>query len=214
MLGLPLLVLSGVAFAAYRYGWLVAPARIEGIPCGVGWVAKHPGGTLRSCTLASDVVVQGLELPAGSKVDLLPSGRLTDFRLGREATIANARLPAGATAGVTPDGRIRYVFLPHDMEIQGHFCRGGGHDWMTTFHPDGSLDLCWLAQDEAIRGIPCVKTTFVGELTGGTARTRLRPDGTLASCRLSRAVMIAGQSFREGERVAVGSDGTIAPHAK
>jgi hypothetical protein len=209
VLGLPVLVLSGVAFAAYQFGRLVTPLRIESVPCAAGWVTKHPGGKLRSCTLASDAVIQRFELPAGSRVDLLPSGQLSGFRLGREAEIGNARLPAGATIGVRPDGQVGHVFLPYDMEIQGHLCLGRGHDWMTTFHPNGKLELAWLAHEEVIQSVPCAKASFWGELHGG-AGVNFWPDGSLRHCRAAHRATIQGVTFGAGDQIWLDAQGRVA----
>jgi hypothetical protein len=206
VLGLPVLVLSGGAFAAYRSGRLVKPTLIDGVPCGIGWVAEHPDGKLRHCTLAADAPIRGVVVPAGSEVDISPSGNLV-VRLGREAKISNAWLPGGAKVGVNPAGQLDFVALPRDMEIQGLVCRGG--DWMTAFHPNGKLAQAFLAVDQVIQRVPCSRATFWRELNRGYARAQVQlwPDGSLRYCRAAREVTLQGVTFKEGDPVRLDEQG-------
>jgi hypothetical protein len=62
---------------------------------------------------------------------------------------------------------------------------------MTTFHPDGRLELCWLVEHEEIDGVPCARTTAFREILGAIigrpdSGVRFHPDGSLESCKLSR----------------------------
>ena len=175
---------------------------VGGIPCAAGDAWVFEDGSLRRCTLAASASVSGLELPAGSQVDLEPSGRLEFCRLGSDAVVKGAGLPSGTRFKLDPDGTIRFAFLPDPSPpIQGHRCRGtAGDDWMTTFHPGGNLKLCWLAEDEEIQGVPCARATFWGGVTGA-GRTNFHPDGSLESCTVSREVTLGGESFRRGDRV-------------
>lgn len=160
--------------------------------------------------LASPERIDGVPCDAGEIGIFADSARLESCRLASEATVRGARLPAGTFVAFEPSGAIRFAFLPDtDPLVGGHACRGtSGHDWMTTFHPDGTLNLCWLARDEEIDGVPCARATFWKEVRGGAA-TRFRPDGRLASCRLSRDVTIGGQSYHSGEHVTVSDTGEV-----
>ena len=99
------------------------PVAVDGVPCAAGYVFREEG-----------------------------TGRLHQCRLDRNAVVRNADLKKGTTVALNPDGSIRYVFLPGTTMVGEHSCRGGGHDWMTHFHPNGELRLCWLSRDEVIQG--------------------------------------------------------------
>jgi hypothetical protein len=152
---------------------------IDGVPCAAGYVFREEG-----------------------------SGRLHQCRLDRDAVVRNADLKKGTTVALNPDGSIRYVFLPGTTMVGEHSCRGGGHDWMTHFHPNGELRLCWLSRDELIQGVPCSRATFWGEFFGGKyATTEFHDDGSLASCVASAAADIGGRHYSAGDRVKLDPDG-------
>ena len=89
-----------------------------------------------------------------------------------------------------------------------HGCRGGGHDWMTHFHPNGELRLCWLSRDEVIQGVPCSRATFLGEFFGRKyATTEFHENGALASCVASTDTNVGGQHCDAGDRVKLDPDG-------
>ena len=150
---------------------LAENTEIGGVPCRAGLAWMRPDGTLASCSLSRPAEIRGASLPAGSRVAL------------------------------EPDGSIRFVFLPGDTVVEGHRCRGGGHDWMTRFHPNGRLRTCWLADDEEIDGVPCRRASFWQDVFGGGASTELREDGSLAACAAAREVVVEGRSYGRGERV-------------
>jgi len=109
---------------------------------------------------------------------------------------------------LNPDGSIHHVFLPGTTMMGEHSCRGGGHDWMTHFHPNGELRLCWLSRDEVIQGVPCSRATFLGEFFGRKyATTEFRENGALASCVASTDTNVGGQHYEAGDRVKLDPDG-------
>ena len=139
------------------------------------------------------------------------SGRLHQCRLDRDAIVRNADLKKGTTVALNPDGAIRYVFLPGTTMVGERSCRGGGHDWMTHFHPNGELRLCWLSRDEVVQGVPCARATFWGEVFGGKyATTEFHDNGSLASCVASAAADIGGRHYAAGDRVKLDPDGQPA----
>ena len=140
-------------------------------------------------------------IPCAAGVAWTVDGKLEQCTLSTGATVAGAVLPAGSTVHLEPDGALRFVFLPADTEVQGHLCRGHGHDWMTTFHTDGHLKLCWLARPETIDGVPCGQATIWAELFGGGAGTTFHPDGSLASCKLAADATVGGRAYEKGDRV-------------
>jgi hypothetical protein len=140
-------------------------------------------------------------------------GGLDGCFLAGDQTIDGRPLPAGTRVALDREGHLDWVFLPATTEIAGHRCRGGGHDFMTGFHPGGALRLCWLAEDEEIQGIPCSKVTGIGEMWRGLfSRGRhggvyFHPDGKLASCRLSRDVTLGDSRYEAGSRVEIDGEG-------
>ena len=155
------------------------PVEIDGVPCAAGYVFREEG-----------------------------TGRLHQCRLDRDAVVRNAGLKKGTTVALEPDGSIRYVFLPGTTMVGEHSCRGGGHDWMTHFHPNGELRLCWLSRDEVVQGVPCARATFWGEFVGRKyATTEFHDNGALSSCVASAAVDIGGRHNAAGDRVTLDRDG-------
>ncbi|MCA9783215.1 MAG: hypothetical protein KC518_06500 [Candidatus Cloacimonetes bacterium] len=120
-------------------------------------------------------------------------------------------LPADTRLLYTPTGWVRDCLLPAPMELQGLPLRGGGHDWMTGFHPDGSLRTAWLSRSTEIDGIPCARATVWAELFGKGGMTTLHPDGSLESCRLAKRCTIDGQTFRKGQRIRLDPEGHLVP---
>jgi hypothetical protein len=157
------------------------------------------------------VEVDGVPCAAGYVFRFEATGRLSQCRLDRDAVVQSADLRKGTTVALNPDGTIRYVFLPGTTMVGEHSCRGQGHGWMTHFHPNGQLRLCWLSRDEAIQGVPCSRATFVGEFFGGKyATTEFHENGALASCIASSSTDIGRRHFAAGERVRLDPEGKPA----
>lgn len=159
-------------------------------------------------TLDLAVEVQGIPCQRGHAW-FDAAGRLTSCALSRAATIRGAELPSGSWVSLRSDGALEYVFLPGDTRIQGHLCRGQGHDFMTTFHPGGALELCWLAEAEQIQGVPCGRATFIADVFGGGAGTYFHENGKLAGCKLSRDATLEGRPFRRGDHVRIDPNGKL-----
>jgi hypothetical protein len=137
----------------------------------------------------------------GRRATLYANGRLESCAIAGEIDWFGHRLPAGTWIFQHPDGAPRHVYLSRDSSLQGHRCRGSGWGgWQTTFHANGALRTCWLAEREVVDGVPCQRATFRGEIRGNTS-TVLREDGSLRSCRAAADVTRAGRVFRKGERV-------------
>jgi hypothetical protein len=154
------------------HGRLSADTIVDGVPCAAGHYWRFADGHLHRCQLSRAAKVHGVELPAKS------------------------------TVAFEPGGTWAFVFLPGTTVLEGHRCRGGGHSYMTEFHENGRLKLCWLEHEEVIDGVPCARATFLGEVFGGgPSGVIFHEDGKLAGCRASRDVTINGRTFRKGERV-------------
>ncbi len=105
-----------------------------------------------------------------------------------------------------------YCFLPQDMEVQGIFCRGGGHDWHTGFYMNGQLALIWPARDQEIQGWPCRAASFWTEAfrgIWGSARVRFHENGRLKRCKLAEDISIGERCFNKGDIVRFDCEGRI-----
>jgi hypothetical protein len=152
-------------------------------------------------------VVQGLRVVG--RAEFRPDGTLESATLAEAMTLGAARLPARSVVHLRPDGTPDWCFLPEDTVIEGHLCQGGGHEWMTQFHPDGRLKSAGLARVELLQGVPCDRGSFWTEVLGGGGRTVFHPNGSLARARVARTVQLQGQTLRRGQHVRLDEAGTI-----
>ena len=159
----------------------------SGIHCGASQripAAFYEAGGLASCPLASDTVLFGHELPAGTWVSLTPAGQ-----------------PASA-------------WLPRDTKLQGSLCRGTGHGgWAVVFYTTGALRTCFLARDEVVQGVPCLKGSFWNEIVGGVYVT-FYANGRLQTCAVSRHFTLGDMSYQKRARIWLDETGhpVVAPH--
>jgi len=174
---------------------------------------KPSGLTL--ATLARECTIQGHRLDAGTVLRLDPSGSIQGFVLAREGRVADLPLPGGTMVSLTPQGLLSRCFLPRDTELQGHLLKGHGHDWMTTFHPNGQLKLVWLARDEWIEGIPCRRASFYREFLRlrGWGGTSFHANGRLASCALATDQVIQGRPLKQHARLHFDAEGRLVEPA-
>jgi len=179
---------------------------------GIGCWSHYKGEDVTRRELDEPEEIGGV--PCRGSATLDEDDRLLSCTLSRDADIGKAHLPEGTWVRFHPDGTIKYCFLPGDTRIQGHVCRGKGHDYMTTFHSSGSLRLCWLAEDETIQGIPCVKATTSGEIFGrlagrGGPGVVFHENGNLQGCKLAEALVFDGKEVKAGRRVTLDEDGNL-----
>ena len=163
------------------------------------------------------VEIQGISC-VGS-VEYYQNRKLTSCTLGREDTLSGQPLPAGTVVHFTPEGYLDWCFLQQNTVIQGHLCRGSGHEFMTGFHPNGRIKTAWLAEDQVIQGIPCAKFQFLSALLGWVAgdkdgSTGFHENGLLRYCELSENFTIEGQRFRRGDAVWFDKDGKLVRSKK
>ena len=116
-------------------------------------------------------------------------------------------LPAGTGVKFTSDGKPAWCFLAKDCEIKGHLFNGGGHDWMTCFHPSGELESGGLVHVEVIDGIPC--EAAAKGIWGKHPRTHFYEDGKLKSAQVAVTFRHRGQIIEKGRRIELGPDGVI-----
>lgn len=161
--------------------------------------AAGPAGTVTE--------IQGV--PCTGTVTYDDKGRLQSCTLGREDTLSGQALAAGTVIHLTPEGILDWCFLQEDTMIQGHLCLGSAHNYMTAFHPNGTLKTAWLAQDEMIEGIPCAKFRFLSSWFGGGDRTSFHDNGRLQFCTLAASATIQGNKYAKNTRLEFGPDGRI-----
>ncbi|MBD3869410.1 MAG: hypothetical protein IFK94_14915 [Acidobacteria bacterium] len=131
-----------------------------------------------------------------------PAGDGNEWRLLLNPEVMEGhRLPTGTRVRLDDAGNLDVCFLGLDTELEGHLCRGQGHGYMTGFHPNGRLRLCWLKNPELIQDIPCRKATFFNDAFGPTVGVEFYPDGSLAGCKLDRDITVEGREIKRGERV-------------
>ena len=166
--------------------------------------AAGPAGTVTE--------IQGI--PCTGTVTYDDKGKLQSCTLGREDTLSGQPLAAGTVIHLTPEGILDWCFLQEDTMIQGHLCRGSEHNFMTGFHPNGTLKTAWLAQDETIDGIPCAKFRFLSSWFGGGDRTSFHDNGRLQFCTLAAPAKIQGTEYAKNTGLAFGPDGRIITTGK
>jgi len=159
--------------------------------------------------LRQDTVVDGVRCgPTGrASAEVHPNGRLEACPIAMDTTIAGHRFPRGTWIRLTEDGLLKSVWLLEPLLVQGLPCRGTGFQgWAVTFHPTGTLSLCFLNEMTTIDGVPCAAATFLREMTGNSG-VSLRDDGRLRSCRLARDFEQGGILYKKGHRFTI--DGPV-----
>ncbi len=129
--------------------------------------------------------------------------------LERPETIQGHALPAGTRVALDGAGNLDICFLGRDTELEGHLCRGQGHNYMTGFHPGGRLRLCWLRNPETIGGVPCRRATFLNDAFGPSVGVAFHPDGSLAGCKLDRDFTVQGRELKSGVRIEFDRNGSL-----
>lgn len=164
-------------------------------------------------TLKAAEVIEDVPCAAGDMWRFTDSGRLHRCTTDRDAVVRNAPLPKGSTVAFNDDGSHRYVFLPKTTVIEGHACRGAGHNFMTGFHANGRLKLCWLPDDATIQGVTCAGFSFWSDaIRRNPSGVTFHPNGQLKSCRLAKDAQVDGATVRKGTRITLDADGHVAKH--
>lgn len=156
---------------------LDAPVAIQGYPCAGGYAWFFGDGALRSCAVS------------------------------RETQFGEAAVPKGSRIHVNRAGKPDFVFLSQDTKVRNLTCRGGGHSYMTAFYGSGKLRLCWLAADQDVDGVPCMRASFWSDVFGGGVGTYFHENGRLSKCKLNRGFTIDGRSFERGDHIALDANG-------
>lgn len=137
------------------------------------------------------------------------AGTLYRVDLAEADTLLKWVIPAKSMVHFREDGVTpKYVFLSSNTRLDSLLVHGSGHNWMTTFHPNGRLKTVWLAEDIVIHGIPIRKATF-WRAVRSRAATRFHDNGQLKLAWLSRDIEIQGHSFKKGDWVAFDEEGKV-----
>jgi hypothetical protein len=167
-----------------------------------------PGDTVSSGrTVTEPVEIQ--DVSCIGRLQFYQNGKLKSCTLARLDTLSGQPLDEGTVVAFTSDGLLDWCFLQHDTEIQGHLCKGEGHEFMTCFHPNGKLRLVWLGRAEDIQGVPCAEYSFWAEVFGGGGGTYFWENGNLRRCRVSRDFTVEGHSFSKGDAITLEQDGKL-----
>ena len=106
------------------------------------------------------------------------------------------------------DGTSAFVFLPRTTMIEGYACRGSGHGFMTQFHENGALKLCWMPDNRVIRNVPCAGFSVWSDiLRARPSGVYFHDNGQLSSCRLSTDVTIDGVTLKKDQRIELDAQG-------
>ena len=158
--------------------------------CGLGCsgrAGKQPQGYRK--TLAQATEIQGYPCAKGYTW-FYQGGQLQHCAVTREMPFGEAMIPAGSWIILTEDGKPEIAQMSHDAPVRGLQCRGGGllgsaEGPMVAFYPSGKLKQCFLAADQTVQAVPCMKS---GGIFGD--RSVIGPmfyeNGKLKSCTLSR----------------------------
>jgi hypothetical protein len=141
------------------------------------------------------------QLPCRGWAHFRPDGSLRSVELARDAELGGRALPAGTRVFLDEQGRLESCWLSRTTSFDGVPCRGGFGKTSTAFHPDGGLRACFPPDDIEIQGIPCEATPFVPIYFHANRR--------LASCRLSRAVVLEGIEIPSGSTIRLDAQGRL-----
>jgi len=159
---------TGNTGAATRRTKLAESREIEGYPCARGYAWFYSDGKLQRCTVSQETQFGEARISAGSIIDLEPAGK--------------------------PEGRL-ITQMTHATVIAGVKCSGGNRllgpseGAMTAFYPSGKLEQCWLAGDQSVQGVPCMRGGFMGFFGDGSKRgggANFYEGGKLKSCTLAK----------------------------
>lgn len=148
-------------------------------------------------------------LQCQGKVSYHNNGKVEVCSLAKAQVVSNLELPGQTVVCFNEDETVRFFFLHEPALLNGHLCKGKGHEWMQTIYPNGKPKLLWLEKDETIQGIPCKAASFTGDVFGGSAGVHFYEDGKLAQCKLSTDFTYQGKKFRRGKKLRLDMQGKI-----
>ncbi len=165
------------------------------------------GGSSTALKAGEITMIQGVACT--QRIERYANGKLEFCSLARDQAISGQQLPASTGVHFTPEGIFDWCFLQQDTQIQGHLCRGSGHNFITGFYPDGKLRGVYQAEDEVIDDVPCSRFRFPQVFFSHGGGTSFHENGRLKSAVLSRESMIQGHRFRRGKVIYLDAAGKL-----
>lgn len=135
-----------------RRAFLLEDAELAGFPC-QRWAWWYEDGRLDNLELAHDLVVEGHDFPAGTRLFFDREGHMAHAWLSADRVIDG--LPCRGRWKIDtafhPNGRVRAFFPPDPIEIDGVLCSASVFH-PVYLHPDGRLRQCKLAREVTLDG--------------------------------------------------------------
>ena len=115
--------------------------------------------------------------------------------MSKEFVFGDEKLPVGSILALEWTGAPKYAMMEHDSQVAGVKCSGG--NWllgpsegaMVVLYPSGKLEQCWLAGDQVVQGVPCMRGGFLGLFGDGARRdggAKFYESEKLESCTLAK----------------------------
>ena len=153
------------------------------------------------------------DISCSNELESYQNGNIEFCILLHKDTLSGQPLSAGTGVHFTEGGVFDWCFLQKDTKIQGYLCRGDGHNFMTSFYPNGQLRIAWLAEDEVIQSIPCSRFRFLSAIFvgihGKNGETSFYENGQLKYCELSKNTIIEGKVYRKRDAVRFNPEGKL-----
>ena len=179
-----------------RIVWLgLVAAALVVVALGYGvMLTAQTRSSVQRTKLQQDTEMQGYPCAKGYAW-LYADGKLESCAVSMETAFGDAKLPGGSILSLLWDGRPRYAMLQHDAAVGEVVCSGG--NWllgpsegaMTVLYPSGKLKQCWLAKNQVVQGIPCMRGGVLGLFGDGARRdggVKFYESGKLESCTLAK----------------------------
>jgi antitoxin component YwqK of YwqJK toxin-antitoxin module len=192
-----------------RMGGLVTAFAVM-VAAGYGATLIAQSGTVAHRTkLAQATEIQGYAC-AKDYAWFYSDGKLQRCTTSREIAVGVAQVQRGSIIELLPDGRPSYVMMLHDAAVGEVECSGG--NWllgpsegaMVVLYPSGKLKQCWLAKEQVVQGVPCMRGGFLGLFGDGARRdggAKFYESGKLESCTLAKDYggKRRGDHFQQGQ---------------
>jgi hypothetical protein len=157
----------------------------------------HQNGKLERAFLKEANEVHGIQIKGWTWFD--STGTLHNSELAEDYPFGDIVLPEGSTV-FFKDDVIDYVWLAHDMNINGLPVDGGGKI-ETSFYPDGQLRSCLLHDSIKLQGVMVRGGLFTP--------VKFDEDGNLSYCTLAGDYRRGGTTWFAGTEVWLDPNGKV-----